>query len=318
MSKQTFQTTLGSSVSLEGVGVHSGHPVRLTLHPAEADAGISFLRIGSKNDTETQIPAVYSHVSATALCTVIGADKETGVSTIEHVMAALRALNIDNVIVEVDNFEVPIMDGSSAAFVDAIDQAGIVTLKTPRRFIKILKPVRITQGKGFAELLPQNEGFSLDVDIDFDHPSIGRQRKIVQLSADVFRTEISRARTFGFMRDVEQLWKLGFAMGSSLENSVAIGDEGIINPEGLRFENEFVCHKMLDAIGDLALSGLPLIGAYRSYCGGHKMNFSILKELFADPANYTITENQAIRREATIMGEKANGMPIAVFAPEKR
>lgn len=314
--QQTYQTTLCEPVSLEGIGVHSGRDVKLTIHPAEVNSGITFLRTRCPDGGEHFIEANHRFVSATELCTVIGKGQEFGVSTIEHVMAALSALAIDNAVVEIDGFEVPILDGSSAPFVEAIDQVGVVVQKAPRRFIKVLKPVRISHGKGFAELLPQEEGFSLDVEIDFETSVIGRQRKVITLGADIFRKEICRARTFGFVRDVEHLWKLGFALGSSLENSVAIGDNEILNPEGLRYEDEFVCHKMLDAIGDLALSGLPLIGAYRSYCGGHKMNFSVLAALFADSSNYALVETRAVRRDVPFMDTA--GMSAAVFAPEKR
>jgi UDP-3-O-[3-hydroxymyristoyl] N-acetylglucosamine deacetylase len=205
-------------------------------------------------------------------------------------MAAFAGLGIDNVLVEIDGPEVPIMDGSAAPFVDAIDQVGVVAVNASRRFLKILKPVRVTQGRAFAELLPNERGFRLDVEINFPTPVIGRQRKAVDLSAAAFRREVSRARTFGFMRDVEKLWGAGFALGASLENTVALGEEGIINPEGLRYADEFVRHKLLDAVGDLSLAGLPLLASYRSYCGGHRLNFAVLQALFAKRSNYAIVE----------------------------
>lgn len=312
----TQQTTLRASVSLEGIGVHSGRPAKLTLHPSEVNSGISFLRTGSSDGKEHFIEANYRSVSATELCTVIGEGSEKGVSTIEHVMAALRALNIDNVVVEIDGFEVPIMDGSAADFVAAIDSVGVVRQNEMRRYIKILKPIRIAQGRGYAELLPQAEGFTLDVEIDFDHSWIGRQRKVVLLNEATFRNEICRARTFGFVKEVEYLWKAGFALGSSLDNSVALSDEGILNPEGLRYNDEFVAHKMLDAIGDLALSGLSMIGMYRSYCGGHKVNFSVLRELFSNSSNYMVIEERPARREVFAIDGHVASAPV--FAPEKR
>ncbi|MFD2226818.1 UDP-3-O-acyl-N-acetylglucosamine deacetylase, partial [Microvirga arabica] len=200
-----------------------------------------------------------------------------------------------------------------APFIDAIDQVGITAQGVTRRYIKVLKPVRVTQGRAFAELLPNERAFRLDVEIDFPTPVIGRQRKAIDLSPSVFRREISRARTFGFMRDVEKLWSAGFALGASLDNTVAIGDDGIMNPEGLRYADEFVRHKLLDAVGDLSLAGLPLLGTYRSYCGGHRMNFSVLEALFASRSNYAIVDATP-RRET---GYADIGSAVAsVFAPE--
>jgi UDP-3-O-[3-hydroxymyristoyl] N-acetylglucosamine deacetylase len=176
-----------------------------------------------------------------------------------------------------------------------------------------MKPVRVNQGKAFAELLPNDRTFRLDVEIDFPTPVIGRQRKSCDLSAAVFRREISRARTFGFMRDVEKLWSAGFALGASLENTVAIGEDGIINPEGLRYADEFVRHKLLDAIGDLSLAGMPLLGTYRSYCGGHRLNFAVLEALFSSRSNYAIVE-VGTRREPGYAD--IGRVAMAAFAPE--
>jgi UDP-3-O-[3-hydroxymyristoyl] N-acetylglucosamine deacetylase len=311
--KQSQQTTLRAAVTLIGTGVHSGDEVKMILHPAEANHGIAFLRTGLPGGLDRLIDARHLAVTATELCTVIG-DRDTGaVATIEHLMAALAGLGIDNVLVEIDGPEVPILDGSSAPYIDAIDQVGITVQGVSRRYIKVLKPVRVTQGRAFAELLPNERAFRLDVEIDFPTPVIGRQRKAVDLSPSVFRREISRARTFGFMRDVEKLWSAGFALGASLENTVAIGDDGIMNPEGLRYADEFVRHKLLDAIGDLSLAGLPLLGTYRSYCGGHRMNFSVLEALFSSRSNYAIVD-AAPRRET---GYAEIGSAVAsVFAPE--
>jgi UDP-3-O-[3-hydroxymyristoyl] N-acetylglucosamine deacetylase len=244
---------------------------------------------------------------------VIG-DRESGaVATIEHLMAAFTGLGIDNALVEIDGPEVPILDGSSAPFVEAIDQVGIVVLPAARRYLKVLRPVRVTQGKAFAELLPNERGFRLDVEIDFADAVIGRQRKACDLTTAFFRKEISRARTFGFMRDVEKLWGAGFALGASLDNTVAIGEDGIINPEGLRYADEFVRHKLLDAVGDLSLAGLPLLGTYRSYCGGHRLNFSVLEALFSNRANYAIVEVGTRREPAySDLGKVA----LAAFASE--
>jgi UDP-3-O-[3-hydroxymyristoyl] N-acetylglucosamine deacetylase len=312
--KQSHQTTLRAAVSLSGVGVHSGDEVKIILHPAEANHGIAFLRTGLAGGNDRLIDARHLAVTATELCTVIG-DRESGaVATIEHLMAALTGLGVDNVLVEIDGPEVPILDGSAAPFVDAIDQVGIAAIGAARKYLKVLKPIRVTQGKAFAELLPNERAFRLEVEIDFPTQVIGRQRKAFDLSAAIFRREISRARTFGFMRDVEKLWSAGFALGASLENTVAIGEDGIINPEGLRYPDEFVRHKLLDAIGDLSLAGMPLLGTYRSYCGGHRLNFSVLEALFSSRSNYAIVE-VGTRRE-TGYAEIGNNIAVPAFAPD--
>jgi UDP-3-O-[3-hydroxymyristoyl] N-acetylglucosamine deacetylase len=290
------QTTLSERATLIGNGVHSNAPVQIVLHPADANHGIVFLRTGLADGRERLIEARHSLVSATELCTVLGEDSSGSVATIEHLMAAIVGLGLDNVLVEIDGPEMPILDGSSAEFVDAIDRAGLVTLSTARKFVRVLRPVRVSNGRAFAELKPYDRGFRLDVEIDFDTPIIGRQRKVFELTPSGFRKEIARARTFGFMRDVERLWKAGFALGASLDNTVAIGDDAVINPEGLRWSDEFVRHKTLDAIGDLALAGHQLLGDYRSYCGGHGLNVAVVEALFADRANYAIVES-APRRE---------------------
>ena len=293
-----FQTTLRSRAILKGAGVHSNAPVRLVLHPAEANNGITFLRTGLAGGRERIIDAVWSNVSMTELCTVIGDPADASVSTVEHLLAAFSALGVDNCMVEIDGPEVPILDGSSAEFVAAIRKVGIEELSAPRRYLKVLKPVRVEHGRAFSELRPADKGFRLEVEIDFETGMIGRQKKVIDLDGRVFERDIARARTFGFMRDVERLWKAGFALGASLENTVALDDERVLNPEGLRWSDEFVRHKTLDAIGDLALSGAPIIGTYRSYCGGHKMNVAVLAALFADKSAYEFVEAPTRREGA--------------------
>jgi len=325
MMPSSKQTTLAAVVALDGIGVHSGKPVSLVLHPADIGHGIVFLRTGLEGRADRRLEASHRYVSATELCTVVGDESGGVVATVEHLMSALYGLGVDNVLVEIDGAEVPILDGSAARFVEAILQAGIVPQKAQRRFVKVLRPVRIDQGRAFAELRPYDHGFQLDVEINFDDAVIGRQRKIVDLDEHVFRREIASARTFGFMRDVERYWKAGFALGSSLENTVAVGDDGVVNAEGLRFPDEFVRHKLLDAVGDLALAGYPILGAYRAYCGGHRMNFGILRELFSDRANYALVDGPKVERTKgeTIKArrdgghaEMPAGMAVAAFAPE--
>ena len=309
------QTTLCDQISLQGIGVHSASPVTIILHPAEANTGIVFLRTCLPGNVKRQIPARSEAVGATELCTVIGEPSGASVSTVEHLMAALSGMGIDNVIVEIDGPEVPIMDGSSAFFVDAIDQVGIEQLSANRKVIKVLKSVRLEHGRSWAELLPRERGFSVDVEIDFPTPLIGRQRRSIDVTATNFRNEIARARTFGFMKDVEYLWKRNLALGASLENTVALGEDRILNPEGLRFPDEFVRHKILDAIGDLALAGAPLQATYRACAPGHKINAMMLAQLFADRSAWALVDSAASPRRDT--GSAGIGMPVAAFAADK-
>ena len=312
--KQSQQVTLGAPVSMSGIGVHAGKPVNLHLHPAQANHGIVFLRTGLPSGHDRLIDARALSVTATELCTVIGDGEQGAVATIEHLMSALSGLGIDNALVEIDGPEVPIFDGSAQTIVEAIDTVGLVANRAMRRVLKVLRPVRVEAGIGFAELRPNPRAFQLDVEIDFQNPIIGRQRKVVDLTPATFRREIARARTFGFIGDVERLWKAGFALGASLENTVAIGNERVINPEGLRFADEFVRHKMLDAVGDLALAGHPILGTYRAFCAGHRLNVAVLRELFADRANYAIVDGGA-RREGGY-AEVRGGLVVPAYAPD--
>lgn len=307
--RDVTQTTLADQVVIEGFGVHSGLPARVVLHPADANSGITFLRTNLPNGHERLIDARFTSVRDTQLCTVIGDETGATIATIEHLMSALAGLEIDNVLVEVDGPEMPILDGSSRLFVEAIEQVGLRRLSQPRKVVRVLRPVKVEMGQARAELLPY-DGFRFDLEIAFNHPVIGRQSYSFDLSPDRYRREIAKARTFGFMKDVEALWKAGLARGASLENTVAVGDDRVVNPEGLRFPNEFVRHKLLDAIGDLALAGYALQGHYKAFCPGHKLNVMMLDALFADRANYTLTE--AIRRPVRGRGEFAQ--PVAAFA----
>ncbi len=305
-----FQTTIAGPVTLSGIGVHSGTPVAITFHPADAETGVVFQRVHADGSV-TELRAVSSQVGNTDLCTVLGTNIARSVATVEHVMAAIYALGIDNILVEVHGAEMPIMDGSSRPFIDAIEQVGTKNLGVKRRYIRVLKPVRIEAGNSWSEFTPY-DGTRFEVEIDFDTPLIGRQMWKGDLTAATFKDELSRARTFGFMRDVERLWAAGYALGSSLENSVVISDDhAVINVEGLRYKgDEFVRHKTLDAVGDLAMAGAQFIGCYRSYRGGHKMNANALKALLSDPTAYEVVETQIPRQRV-----RANDF-IAVSAPE--
>ncbi len=293
------QTTLGARATVSGVGVHSGLPVTLTMHPADAGTGVVFVRLDAQGRPEREIRAHARFVTATELATVLGDDTSGPcVSTIEHIMATLCGLGVDNAVVEIDGVEAPIMDGSAAAFVDAIDQVGIVALPEARRYTKVLKPIRVSKGDAYGELTPYDRGFRVDVTIDFPHPMIGRQAIALEVEAATFRREIARARTFGFMKDVSKLWSAGYALGASLENTLVVAEDRLLNPEGLRYADEFVRHKALDAIGDLALAGAPLLGAYKSVRGGHKLNHAVLCALIADPTAWTVVEAKADTRPA--------------------
>lgn len=291
------QTTVAREIELTGTGVHSGAPVSVRLHPAEADTGLRFY-VTRHNRIIADIPAAVDNVKNLTLCTVLGDEAGTTVSTVEHLLAALRGLSIDNCIIEIDSKEVPIMDGSSAPFVEAIDRVGIRQLLAPRKFIKVLKTVRVEEGDCWGEFKPHS-GFRLDVEIDFPTEVIGRQRLSFEMSPGVFRHELAMARTFGFMKDVESLWKAGLALGANLTNTVAIGEGKVMNREGLRDPKEFVRHKMLDAVGDLSLAGHALLGAYRSFRGGHKLNSMMLQALFADRSAWTMVHAPVVRDVAT-------------------
>lgn len=284
------QTTLRASIAVTGMGVHSGSPATLTFHPAPAGSGIVFIRSGGDGETEREVRASARAVTATDLATVLGDASGPVVSTVEHVMAALCGLGVDNALIELDSVEAPIMDGSAAAFVEAIDRVGVISLSAPRRFTKVLKPVRVVKGDSYGELRPYDRGFRVEAEIDFKHPLIGRQSIAFDVEPDTFRREVARARTFGFTCDIEKLWAAGFALGANLDNSIALNDERLLNPEGLRFHDEFVRHKALDAIGDLALAGAPLLGAYRTVRGGHRLNHAVLSALLADRSAWTVVE----------------------------
>jgi UDP-3-O-[3-hydroxymyristoyl] N-acetylglucosamine deacetylase len=312
------QTTLRSQATVTGVGVHSGLPVSLTIGPASIDAGFIFVRTGP-DGSDREVQANAKAVIATEFATVLGDREGPLVSTAEHVLAALRGMGVDNAIIEVDGPEVPIMDGSSAAFVAAIDQAGIVEQSARRRFIQVLKPVRATIGDSFGELRPHAAGFRAEVEIDFANPVIGRQSYVLDLNPESFRREVARARTFGCMNDVARLWSAGFALGASFENSVVFDEERLLNAEGLRYSNECARHKVLDVVGDLALAGLPLLGAYRSVRGGHKLNHAVLTALMADRTAWRVVEAEPARRvrgRAEVHGGMVGGMVAPAYGPD--
>jgi UDP-3-O-[3-hydroxymyristoyl] N-acetylglucosamine deacetylase len=301
-----YQTTLKSRATLTGTGVHSGNSVTVHFLPADADTGVVFQL--SNGGEGREFRALVSEVGATDLCTMLGDPAGEHIATVEHLMATLFGVGIDNVVIEIDGREVPILDGSAMAFVEAIDQAGIDTLPVKRRYIRVVKPVRIENGASWAEFRPY-DGTRFEIEIDFESPAIGRQLFASDMNADIFRRDIARARTFGFMKDVERLWAAGYALGSSLENSLVIGDDNrVINMGGLRYPNEFVRHKTMDAMGDLALAGARFIGCFRSYRGGHRLNAAALRRLLSDRSAFEIVETT--RRERGRAADMS-----AVYAP---
>ncbi len=282
------------------------------------DAGLIFVRTGVEGG-DREVQATSAAVIATEFATVLGDAEGPLVSTVEHVLAALRGMGVDNATIEIDGPEAPIMDGSAAAFVTAIEQAGIVSQSAARRFIQVLKPVQVAIGDSFGELRPYATGFRAEAEIDFANPVIGCQKYALELSAEGFRREICRARTFGFMNDVARLWRAGFALGASFENSIVFDDERLLNPEGLRYADECARHKVLDAIGDLALAGLPLLAAYRSVRGGHKLNHAVLTALMSDRSAWRVVEGEAVRRprtQAEIGRGIVGGRMAAAYGPD--
>ena len=312
--KFSRQTTLRLPVSVTGIGVHSGQPATLTLNPADANTGIVFIR-SRLQGPDREISARPEAVIATDFATVLGDRHGPLVSTTEHVLAALRGMGVDNATVEVDGPEAPIMDGSAAPFVEAIDQVGIVELAAPRRYIEVLKAVQVVAGGSSGEIRPYAHGFRAEIEIDFPNAMIGRQVLSLDVTPQAFRKDISRARTFGCMADVAKLWSAGYALGASFENSIVVDETRVLNPEGLRYADEFVRHKLLDAVGDLALAGLPILGAYRSVRGGHKLNHAVLCALMADRSAWRVVEAAAPRRSRGHV-EAVGGLVAPAYGPD--
>lgn len=283
-----MQQTLSTAIVFEGAGLHSGAPVRMALCPATADSGIVFVRTDI-TDRDNVIPARWDYVTDTRLCTLIANDAGVSVGTIEHLMAALRGCGIDNVRIEINGPEVPVMDGSSAPFVAKIDEVGVQAQDAPRRAIRILKEVVVEDGDKVVRLSPSTIS-EFSGRIDFAHPSIGTQEKNVALLNGNFRHDLADSRTFGFAHEVEALRRNGLARGGSLDNAIVLDRDGIMNSDGLRHSDEFIRHKLLDAIGDLYLAGGPIIGAYNGCRAGHALNNAILHKLFADPSAWEIVD----------------------------
>ncbi|MGD9969841.1 MAG: UDP-3-O-acyl-N-acetylglucosamine deacetylase [Sulfuricurvum sp.] len=279
-----MQTTIGSSVELIGIGLHKGSPVRLRLEPLGANSGIVFYR----SDVGVSIPLIPSNVVDTKMATVIGKEGVT-ISTIEHMLSAVYAYGIDNLRIIVDADEIPVMDGSSMSFCMLLDEAGVVQLDIPKKILRIKKEVAVREGDKYVKLSPAND-LSYDFTIKFAHPVIDRQSYVLKFTKENYKNEIARARTFGFVHEVQYLRSIGLALGGSLENAVVLDEKKVLNPEGLRFGDEFVRHKILDTIGDMSLIGMNFIGNYEAFAGSHDLNHKLTLELLKDPANYEVVE----------------------------
>ena len=286
---RTRQRTLAAAIGCVGIGLHSGARIRLELRPAPAGTGIVFHR----TDLGADIPAQFDNVGDTRLCTVLcdPTAPDVRVGTVEHVMAALAACGIDNAVVAVDGPELPVLDGSSAPFVFLVDCAGTVEQDAPTRMIEVLRPVRVSAGEAFAELRPAIAGgFEMAVSIEFPAAAIGRQALTLQLTESSFRRDLAAARTFAMAGDIAGLQAAGLAQGGSLDNALVVDGDRVLNPGGLRMREEFVRHKMLDAVGDLALAGAPMKARFIAHRPGHALNNRLLRALFADRSAWTWTD----------------------------
>lgn len=282
------QRTLKAAIGCVGAGLHSGQRVTLTLRPADPGTGVVFRRV----DLGREIPARFASVVDARLCTVLADPDEPAirVGTIEHLMAAIAGSGLDNVVVEVDGPELPILDGSAAPYLFLLDCAGQAEQAAPRLDIEVLRTVRVEEGDAFAELRPGRFGLDLSLSIDFAAPAIGRQAYALRLTPTSFRRELARARTFTEAADVARLREAGLAQGGSLANAVVVDETAVLNPGGLRMPDEFVRHKLLDAVGDLALAGAPLRARFVAHRSGHALNNRLLGALFADPAAWRTTD----------------------------
>ena len=283
INKNINQQTLSDTILINGIGLHSGLNISMKLIPAEADFGIRFYRTDLKNNNI--VKALWSNVTNTRLCTTISNESGTKIYTIEHLMSALSGLHIDNLRIEINGPEVPIMDGSSIKFVDLIDQTSTQSLNKKRKILNIKKNIKVENNNSSVELKPNNQ-FSIDFSIDFPSKLISKQSCQLQLVNGNYKTDIASARTFGFEKDVDMLRSNGLALGGSLDNAVVVGENKILNSDGLRFKDEFVRHKILDSIGDLYLAGAPIQGYFLGNKSGHHLNNLLLRSLFADKNNY--------------------------------
>ncbi len=286
------QRTIKKPVEVIGIGLHKGEPIKLRLEPLSADAGIIFYR----EDLAMSIPLSPDSVIDTRMATVIGSEKGY-ISTIEHFLSAVYAYGIDNMRVIVDGNEMPIMDGSSISFCLLLDEAGIEELDMPKKIIRVKKLVEVQDGDKFVRLLPDDSAI-FDFKIKFDHPVIGEQSEKFDFSTHNFIEEIARARTFGFAKDIQYLQSQNLALGATLQNAIGLDDHKVLNPEGLRFDNEFARHKILDAMGDMMVSGYNILAKYESFAGSHNLNYQLTSKLLSDSNNYEFVAVKELQSRA--------------------
>lgn len=303
-----LQRTLNKVTTISGIGLHSGARINLTMRPATANTGIIFHR--TDGEQVVDIKACSANVVDTRMATVLGAQGMT-VSTIEHFMSALAAFGIDNLHVDIDGPEVPVLDGSAAQFVREIQQAGVRTLDSSRKFVAIRKPLEIIEGEKRISIIP-SRFFRISFDIAFDHPAISVQNYSMKFSTETFCKEIASARTFGFLHEVEYLKANGLARGGSLENAVVIDENGVMNPEGLRYQDEFVRHKILDSFGDFSLLGSPLLGHIRAFKAGHDLNAKMVRMIEDNPSHWAYVEfSEQALKEAKRFNSKSFAIDLA-------
>ena len=286
------QRTLKKPVEVVGIGLHKGEPIKLRLEPLDVDAGIMFYR----EDLAMSIPLSPDSVIDTRMATVIGNEKGY-ISTIEHFLSSVYAYGIDNMRVIVDGNEMPIMDGSSISFCLLLEEAGIQEQDAPKKIISVKKPVEVSEGDKFVRLLPHDSA-QFDFRIKFDHPVIGDQQESFDFSTKNFVEEIARARTFGFAKDIQYLQSQNLALGATLQNAIGLDDHKVLNPEGLRFDNEFARHKILDAMGDMMVSGHNILAKYESFAGSHDLNYKLTTKLLSDSKNYDLVAVDELQSRA--------------------
>jgi UDP-3-O-[3-hydroxymyristoyl] N-acetylglucosamine deacetylase len=303
MTTPIYQRTLAKAVGCSGIGLHSGKTVHLTLKPAPVNHGIKFVRKDLPDNP--CIPARFNCVVDTSLATVIGSDGVI-VSTIEHLMACLAGLSIDNVIVELDSYEVPVMDGSAGPFTRMILDAGIQELEAPRHFFILKEPIELEEDDKFVGAYP-DDTFKITCHIDFEHPLIRNQSYTIEVVDRIFESEISSARTFGFLHEVEYMKSYGLARGGSLDNAVVVDEKGVLNEEGLRFEDEFVRHKLLDCVGDFSLLGMPILGHIITRKSGHAFNHAFLERFFQQKASW---HTQTLQEPGDLPSKTAKSLAI--------
>jgi len=306
-----FQKTLKSALSCQSVGLHTGRKINMAIKPAASDEGILLVR--KDKDHQETIKVCSENVTDTTLATTLGHNGTT-ISTVEHILSAFSGMGINNAVIEVDGPEIPIMDGSALPFVEMLKQVGICEQKKLKKYLVVKKPVHVSEGESYAMFVPSSS-FEITYRIKFDHSSIGEQSYHLKLSAETYEQEICSARTFGFLKDVEYLQARGLALGGSLKNAVILDEKRIINKEGLRCPDEFVKHKILDAIGDLSLIGMPILGHFVAYKSGHKLNAMLLKALLDQEnswATATVSDIQETYEEVNALDASLYKIPAAL------